>query len=73
MELGATCLLHSKASLLTLGCGEGKFDIYCRDQERRLRSLCSKDLNSWMAFREGLFKTVQGRVTGCVMNSCAIL
>lgn len=26
--LGSTCLLHSKANLLALGCTEGKYSIY---------------------------------------------
>ena len=48
----------SKANLLTPGCGEGKYIIYCRHQARRTGSSSSKDLNSLMAFREGVLKVV---------------
>ena len=47
------CLpMHSKANLLTLGCGEGKCSVYCRSQARS-----PKDLNSPVAFRERFLKT----------------
>ena len=29
-ELGSACLTCSKANLLTLGCSEGKYNVYCR-------------------------------------------
>ena len=51
-------LVHSKANLLTPGCGEGKHSIYCKvpdvglSKENEQGSLYSKDLNSSMAFRE---------------------
>lgn len=44
---------HSKSSLQTPGCGEGKNSIYCRRQARRMGSLCSKDMSSSMVFQEG--------------------
>ena len=31
-------LMHSKASLLTLGCGEGKCSIYCRAPNKEFRT-----------------------------------
>ena len=42
---------HSKANLLTLGCGEGRCSIYCRVSSKEYR------LNSLMAFREVFLKT----------------
>ena len=29
-KLGSACLMHSKVNPLTLGCGEGKYNVYCR-------------------------------------------
>ena len=34
--------VHSKANLLTLGCGEGKYSVYCRYQTRSTGQLMLK-------------------------------
>ena len=43
-QLGSAHPPGSKANLLTPGCGEGKYSIYCRCQAG-MGSLCSKDSN----------------------------
>ena len=46
--------LHSKASLLTLGLGEGKCSVYFRCQARSLGSWCLKVLRPWRLSGKGL-------------------
>ena len=66
-KLGSTHQPHSKANLLTLSCGEGKYRVYCRCPVRRTGGSCSEDLNSLVAVREGLLKATFGvRVVGGV-------
>lgn len=45
-KLRSACLMHSKVSLLTLGCGGGKYNVYCRVTIKEKRHLQLKDLNS---------------------------
>ena len=60
-------LTCSKASLLTPGCGKGKYSIYCRWQVKSPGSQCLKDPNSPEAFGERFIKTRGGRgVCVCV-------
>jgi len=62
----STHLPGSKANLLTVGCSEGKYSVYCRHQARRTSSSSSNDLNALMAFREGFLKTtLRVRVVAC--------
>ena len=61
-------VLHSKASLLTLGGVEGKCSIYCRmpgwwNGQLTLQSV------SVMAFREAIKKVGVG-AAGCMISSC---
>jgi len=46
--------MHSKADALTLGCGEGKCNIYCKENVQ----LVLKNWNSPVAFRDGFLKIV---------------
>ena len=57
----------SKASLLTLGCGEKNSMFIAGLQARGMGSSCSKHPNSLMEFREGVLKAVWGVP---VVNSC---
>ena len=62
----STHLPGTKASLLTVGCSERKYSVYCRHHARRTSSSNSNDLNSLMAFREGFLKTtLRVRVVAC--------
>ena len=49
--------MHSKASLLTPGCGKGKHSVYCRVQSKESGQLMFKRPSILMAFREGFLKT----------------
>lgn len=59
---------HSKASLLTPGCGEGQCGVYCRAPSEESSQLVLK--NSQMAFRKRFFK---GRVKDRVIGVCGQL
>ena len=68
-ELGSACLMHSKANLLTRGCGEGKCSINCR-RTKENRQLKLKRPKLLVTFREGFFKATLGlRDMGCVNSS----
>ena len=41
-KLGFTCPSCSKANLLTTGCGEGKYSIYCRVSSKEKEQLTLK-------------------------------
>ena len=48
---------------------QGEYSVYCRCQARRMGSSCSKDLNSPVAFGEGLLKATLGvRVVACMIS-----
>ena len=58
LNLGSAHLIHSKANLLTLGCGEGewKYSVYCRHQARRTGNLHSERLKLPDTFQGRAFK-----------------
>ena len=63
--------MHSKVNPLTLGCGEGKYNVYCRVTVKEKRHLQLKRPELLMAFEEGFFKTTVGmRDMGSVIGSC---
>ena len=64
---GSTHLPWSKVNLLTLGCDEGKYSVFCRAQTRSRGSLCSKDPNFLVVFREEFLKAqFEMKAVGCV-------
>ena len=67
--------MHSKANLLTPGCGEGKCSIYCKVPDKESGTdKAQKSLNSPMGFRKGFLNARWGKgVAGCVISSCTIL
>ena len=48
----------SKANPLTPGCGEGKYNIYCRASSKKNKQLVLKRPKLPLAFRQGYLKTV---------------
>ena len=63
--------MHSKVNPLTLGSGEGKYNVYCRVTVKEKRHLQLKRRELLMAFEEGFFKTTVGmRDMGSVISSC---
>ena len=67
---GATCLMHSKANLLTPGCGEGKYSVYCKEN----KPLMLKRPKLPNDFEGRVFKdSVRERVTGYVISLYSIL
>ena len=70
-KLGSDCLMRSKVNLLTLGCGEGKYNVYCRVTIKEKRHLQLKRPELLMAFEAGFFKTTLGmRDMGSMISSC---
>ena len=53
---GSPCLTCSKANLLTLGCGEGKYSIYCRVPSKKNGQLMLKSSELPNGFQGRVFK-----------------
>ena len=70
-KLGSTLLPHSKATLLTLGCGEGKHSVYCRAPSKENRQLVLKRPKLPSGFQGRFFlKAIFGvRVAACGLSS----
>lgn len=57
-KLGSTRPMHSKASPLTLGCGAGKYSIYCRVPNKENRQLMFRIPELSNDFQGRVLKTV---------------
>ena len=69
-EQGLVCPWHRKPNSDSRCLRQSK-GLFAGRQASRMGSLCSKDPNSRMAFRQGFLKTVlEERVVGCVISSC---
>ena len=55
-KLGSTCPTHSKANLLTVGCGEEKYRVYCRAPNKENRQLMLKRPELPSGFQGRVFK-----------------
>ena len=63
---------HSKANLLSPGCGEGKYSFVVRCWYKE--NSCSKPPKSPKGFQQSIFKgSVREGVPECVISSCTIL
>ena len=61
-------LIFRKANLLTLGCGEGTCNIYCRAQSKERGTQSLEDPN-FDVFSTGAFKDhIIGEAIGCMIN-----
>ena len=69
-KLGSTRPVHSKASVLTLDCGEGKYSVYCKVPSVENGQLRLKRLELSPGFWGRVFKSkLRERVAGCLISS----
>ena len=66
--------MHSKADALTLGCSEGKGNIYCRAPSKENWGLMFKTPKLPDGFQRRGFKgSVREGFARCVISSCTVL
>ena len=71
---GVCSPVGSKANLLTLGCSERKYIIYCRAQSKGNGQLMFKRLELPDEFHGRGFKgSVREETAGCLISQCTIL
>ena len=71
---GVCSPVGSKANLLTLGCSEQKYSIYCRAQSKGNGQLMFKRLELPDEFHGRGFKgSVREETAGCLISQCTIL
>ena len=62
--------VHSEANLLTLRCGEAKYNVYCRALSKESRQLVLKRPELPEGFQGKVFKDrVREGVMGCMISS----